>query len=281
MHIDPGCVVAPRGVRYDESARRRPCARSGIVTSSKQTPPTPLVSCIIPVFNGAAYLREALDSVLRQTRGPVEIVVADDGSTDATADIVAAYGDRVIYLRQDNAGPAAARNLGLRRAGGEYIGFLDADDLWHEEKIERQLERLLARPEFDLCFAHAQNFWIPELRDEEARFRAHRIAQPLPAYLTSSLLARRRVFDVVGEFDPSMLFGHSTEWYLRAVARGVAAEMLPDVLYFRRLHHGNRSRLMNEASRDEFLHLVKAHLDRRRRAAAGSSAGPKKPDAGD
>jgi hypothetical protein len=141
------------------------------------------------------------------------------------------------------------------------------------------MARLVARPELDLCFAHAQNFWIAELREEQSRFRDHRIAQPLPAYLASTMLARRRAFEAVGDFDTSLRFGHSTEWYMRATARGVVAEMMPEVLYYRRLHHGNRSRLLREDSREEFLHLIKGHLDRRRRGSGKPISATRKPDA--
>src|SRR2546426_10667200 len=94
-----------------------------------------LISCIVPVFNGERYLHETLNSILAQTYRPLEIIVADDGSTDGTRTIVASYGQQVRYLWQLNAGPAAARNLGLTAAKGEFIAFLDADDLWHPEKL--------------------------------------------------------------------------------------------------------------------------------------------------
>src|SRR5215469_8348389 len=100
---------------------------------------SPLVSCIVPVFNGEQYLAEALDSILTQTYRPLEIIVADDGSTDGTAAVVARYGNRVRYLFQPNAGTAAACNLGIKAAQGDFIGFLAADDLWHPEKLARQL----------------------------------------------------------------------------------------------------------------------------------------------
>jgi hypothetical protein len=129
------------------------------------------------------------------------------------------------------------------------------------------MARFAARPELDCCLTWVRNFWIPELRDEEARFRGHRIAGPLPGYVASTMLARRRLFESVGEFDAVLRFGHSAEWFLRAAARGTVVEVVPEVLYDRRLHHGNRSRLFSAASRDEFLQLVKAHLDRQRGAA--------------
>ena len=241
------------------------CASSHAVDDPKHTPQPPLVSCIVPVFNGERYLRAALESILRQAHRPIEIIVVDDGSTDATPDVVAAYAGCVRSLQQANAGPAAARNCGVRAARGAFIGFLDADDLWHPDKLAQQMARFVARPELDLCFTHLRNFWIAELSDDAVRFRGHRIMQPLPAYAASTLLARRRVFESVGEFDATLRFGHSTEWFLRATERGVVSEMLPEVLYYRRLHHSNRSRRLGAASRDEYLDIVKAHLHRQRR----------------
>lgn len=223
-----------------------------------------LVSCILPVFNGAPYLTEALESVFAQTYRPIEIIAVDDGSTDDTPAVLQRFADRVRIVRQANAGPAAARNHGLRLCQGSFVAFLDADDLWHVDKLARQVAHLETRPAVDGCVTHARNFWIADLRDEAEQFRDHRISQPLPGYLASTLLARRAVFETVGHFKTDLGFGHSTEWFLRAQARGVVMEELPAVLYYRRLHHNNRSRKLGHASRDEFLNLVKAHLDRKR-----------------
>jgi glycosyltransferase involved in cell wall biosynthesis len=230
-----------------------------------QTSP-PLVSCIVPVFNGERYLREALDSIFAQPYRPIEVIVVDDGSTDATPAVLATYADRILSFRQANAGPAAARNHGVREARGELIAFLDADDLWHVDKLVRQIACLDTHADRGGCVTHARNFWIDELQEEAAQFRGHRITQPMPGYLASTLMVRRPVFQSVGEFDTSLGFGHSTDWFLRAASRGVIIEELPEVLYYRRLHHTNRTRQLGHASRDEFLRLVKAHLDRRRKA---------------
>jgi glycosyltransferase involved in cell wall biosynthesis len=105
----------------------------------------PTLSCIVPVYNSEAYLGQALDSILAQTLLPAEIIIIDDGSTDATPMIAAKYARHVSYIRQENQGPAGARNAGLRVAGGEFLAFLDADDTWHPEKLERQMN---ARAEF-------------------------------------------------------------------------------------------------------------------------------------
>jgi glycosyltransferase involved in cell wall biosynthesis len=223
-----------------------------------------LISCIVPVFNGERYLAEALESILKQSYRPLEIIVADDGSTDGTREVVQRYGAQVRYLHQPNSRPAIARNLGLGAATGEFVAFLDADDLWHPEKLERQMARFQARPELHLCVTHVQNFWIPELRDEEERFRSHRLSKPMPGYVTVTLLARRSLFEAVGPFNAALRHGDSTDWFLRAAEHGAVMELLPDVLSYRRLHQTNRSRLLASNSRDEFLKIVKAVIDRRR-----------------
>jgi glycosyltransferase involved in cell wall biosynthesis len=226
-----------------------------------------LISCIVPVFNGEKYLAEALDSILAQTYRPLEIIVADDGSTDGTAAAVAEYGSQICYLKQSNAGPATARNLGLSVARGDFVAFLDADDLWHPEKLERQAARFRARPELDYCVTHAKNFWIPELSEEHDKFRDHRIAKALPAYVTGSLLVRRELLTRVGFFDPSLGHGDSMELFLRATDHGAVGELMSDVLLYRRLHHTNRIRQLAAASRNEFLQIIKTSIDRRRQSS--------------
>jgi glycosyltransferase involved in cell wall biosynthesis len=226
----------------------------------------PLISCIVPVFNGERYLREALDSIFAQTYRCFEVIVVDDGSTDGTASILGSLGERIRSLRQCNQGPAAARNLGVRAAGGELVAFLDADDLWHAQKLARQVARFRARPELQYCVSHAQNFWVPELQAEATKYREHRISQSVPGYVTQTLMARRAVFDIVGLFKATLAHADGTEWFLRAAEFGIAMELLPDVLTYRRLHPQNRSRLLAGRSREEFLEIVKASLDRRRAA---------------
>jgi glycosyltransferase involved in cell wall biosynthesis len=223
-----------------------------------------LITCIVPVFNGERYLGEALDSILVQTYRPLDIVVVDDGSTDGTARVVAAYEGQVRSIFQANTGPAAARNRGLTLARGEFIAFLDADDLWHPAKLARQMARFEARPELDVSVTHLRNFWMPELSEEEQRYRDHRIAQAQPAYGCPALLARRALFDAVGAFDTTFLIGEDTEWFARARDRGAMIEVLPDVLVQRRLHQANLTRRRAALSKEAALRLTKTSLDRRR-----------------
>jgi glycosyltransferase involved in cell wall biosynthesis len=238
---------------------------------------TPLISCIVPVFNGERYLREALDSILAQSYRPIEIIVVDDGSTDGTPRILAGMRSSIRVLQQDDRGPSAARNLGWRSACGDFVAYLDYDDLWHPEKLARQMARFDAHPELDICIAHAQLFWIEELQEEAARLRHQPRSDVVPGYTTGALLARTSVFKAYGEFDSSLWFGDSTEWFLRLADQGAIVELLPDVLLYHRMHKNNHSRRRMAASKEEFLRIIKTMLDRKRLNGGDDAAcaGPK------
>lgn len=226
-----------------------------------------LISCIVPVFNGERYLGETLDSILAQTYLSLEIIVVDDGSTDGTAEVVAGYGNRVNYVWQANAGETAARNLGLNTAQGEFIAFLDADDLWHPEKLARQIARFQERPEIDLSFTRFQNFWTPELATEEKRYQAQPLSQPVSAYSICTLLARHAAFEKFGNFpDNDPLRPQNMIWFLHAAERGAVIEILPDVLMYRRLHSANLSR---KNALEDFFPILKAWRDYQRRRRDG------------
>jgi glycosyltransferase involved in cell wall biosynthesis len=212
-----------------------------------------LVSCVVPVHDGERFLGAALDSILGQTHREVEAIVVDDGSTDGTPAVIASFGDRIRSVRQENAGHAAARNHGIELARGAFLAFLDADDLWHPEKLAQQLARFAERPELEVCFSGLRNF-----RDGSDA------VEDVPGYTSVTLLARRVVFERVGSFDPSLRHGNDRDWMLRASEAGTVMELLPEVLVYRRLHDANRSLRLADASRAEYLRIVKASLDRRR-----------------
>jgi glycosyltransferase involved in cell wall biosynthesis len=231
----------------------------------------PLVSCIVPVYNGETYLGETLESILAQTHRPLDVLVVDDGSTDGSAEVAKGFGKEVRYVYQDNAGPASAYNTALALVEGDFVSFLGADDLWHADKTSRQLHRFQLRPELGYTVTYLENFWIPELKEEAERFRDHRLGRPMPGYTSATLLARKALFDQVGHFDATLQHGHDFDWFLRAAERGTAMEILPDVLMYRRIHHSNRSRRLADNSRKAFLSILKASLDRRRRQGGGEA----------
>ncbi|MGA2399048.1 MAG: glycosyltransferase family A protein [Steroidobacteraceae bacterium] len=227
------------------------------------------ISCVVPVYNGARYLAEALDSILAQTLPPTEIIVVDDGSTDATAQVTDAYAKHVIYVRQANAGPASARNRGIGLAKGDFISFLDADDLWHKDKLERQHLALQSNPAAGICITYLQNFWVEELAHERDRMRDHGFAKPMPGYVCQCLLARRSVFDTVGCFDESKRLGEDQDWFLRADRAGIIKETVTDALVYRRIHGQNMTYEVYEPSkaRADLLDNVFKHLQHRRARA--------------
>ena len=240
------------------------------------------VSCIIPCYNGERFLGKAIESVIAQTLSPAEIIVIDDGSTDDSAAVAARYADRVEYLRQDNAGPAAARNRGIELTHGDFVAFLDADDLWHPEKLERQAARFAARPELEACVTHLTAFWEAEVRHEQEALQGHVLTRSrLPGYVLQTMLACRSAFVKAGMLNPALRFGEDTEWFIRARDEGVVLEMMPDVLVFRRFHANNLTRSRgNKALKSGILEMVQSSLERRRQTAIdaqSNEAGEKTP----
>ncbi|MFO8008368.1 MAG: glycosyltransferase family A protein [Candidatus Brocadiia bacterium] len=173
----------------------------------------PLVSVVMPAYNAEGFVADAIESVLAQDYRPLEVLVVDDGSTDATGDVVQAYGAPVRCLRRENGGPAAARNTALREAGGDFIAFLDADDLWHPGKLEVQAALLQARPDVGLCSARMSSFRSPE-QVEWASLPAEPPVCPIPLRMlvmrnpisTSTVMARAEAVRQAGEFDEG-IFG--------------------------------------------------------------------------
>jgi len=227
-----------------------------------------LITCIVPVYNGARYLSEALESILAQTYRPLKVIVADDGSTDGTPDVAAAYGERITYVQQPNRGYAAAKNLGLSSAQGDFIAFLDADDVWHPEKLTRQIAAMQERPEIDLCFTRYENFWMPELAEEQRRYQGYPLSQTQSAWSISTLLVRRAVFERLGNFYDGPRALENMTWFLRASVRGAVIEVLSDVLMYRRFNVESFTR-DRERLFDNFLPILKEWRDYQRRRGNG------------
>jgi len=228
-----------------------------------------LVSVVIPTHNGQRYLAATLDSVLAQQHRPLEIVVVNDGSTDCTAQIVRGYAPEVRLIEQEQRGHPAARNVGIRAAAGEFLGFLDHDDLWSPDKLERQMACFERNPALDLVFGHILNFFTPEMPPEERKRLAVPL-HPLPGLLQGAMLARRRSFDRVGVFSEERQTGDFLDWYGRALLAQMNVEMLPETVVYRRIHANNYQR-MDKHRVSEYLHAVKDLLERRRGAVEPTS----------
>lgn len=194
------------------------------------------------------------------------MIVVDDGSQDATAQIAAAWGAPVRMVSQATVGPAATRNRGAAEAEGGLLAFLDPDDLWVPHKLDVQVAALADRPEWGGCVSHVRLFWDVGFEREAAHYRDHPRMDDagVPGYATTSLLVRREAFEEVGPLDIDRWYTDATEWFVRARALGVEIALLDDVLTLHRLHGDNLTRRQTAASSDEFLDLVHQHLQRRR-----------------
>src|ERR1700748_887608 len=156
-----------------------------------------MISVVIPVHNGERYLAEAIESVLNQTYAPSQVLVIDDGSTYNTPAVARAYAERVLYVGQEQKGPGAARNLGVRSSRTDFIAFLDADDIWMPEKLSAQMRAFTQEPELDLVFCHMTQSGSPT-RPAEVAPTLPCDDRPQPSPLISCLLTRRSAFDRVG-----------------------------------------------------------------------------------
>ena len=228
--------------------------------------PAPVVSCIVPAFNCARFLGEALDSIYAQTYRPIEVIVVDDGSTDDSADVAARYGERPTLVRQENGGPGAARNAGFRRAQGTFIACLDADDHWHPHRVEAGVAPLLRDPEVDGCFVQGINFWDDDSRAQEALVAGQPVTQPHRWYTFGSLLFRRELIDSVGLIRPDLAMAEDIDWVSRAEAAGHRFEDIDEVLCFPRVHRRNMTGATTDMQRDDIADVVQAHLARARKA---------------
>jgi glycosyltransferase involved in cell wall biosynthesis len=226
----------------------------------------PLVSVVIAVRNGEAFLAEALDSVAAQTWPAFEILVVDGHSTDRSREIARAY-PAVRVLLQEGSGFAGAWNEGIRAGRGAYVAILDADDVWLPTKLARQVAALEAAPTCGYALAHTRHF-LMEGAPMPPGFARVDLDKDHAAPFPSVLLARRSLFDDVGLFEERWSVTSDVEWFRRVYDRGIASVMLPEVLMRRRLHASNLSSVppVPAAYKRELLSILKTSLDRRRQA---------------
>jgi len=219
------------------------------------------VSVIVPVYNGEAFLREAIQSIQRQDWGAAEIVIVDDGSTDRTGEIATGFGDIVRYVQQPNLGAAAARNRGIKMAVGSVIAFLDADDLWLEHTLSLQLQVLQANPSLQMVRGHTRRIHRVAVPSGASQWGS--LGEAWPALSLGSAIMRKPVFDRVGYLDESLAFNEDVDWFMRAKETGIATMLHGEVvqLYRRHEHNITNNRVLNRTS---FLRTLKNTIERRR-----------------
>jgi glycosyltransferase involved in cell wall biosynthesis len=220
----------------------------------------PLVSVVVPCYNTERYIREAIDSIIAQDCGSMQIVVIDDGSTDRSMEIVRRFGDRVECRSQPNGGISAARNTGIAMARGRYLAFLDADDVWTPTSLKSRLDRLGQGA--DCVFGGVEHFISPELSSEE-RERYASVPATMAGRLAGAMLIDRSAFHRVGLFDPSLKIGEMMDWVARADHARIATTLMDDVVLRRRIHRSNTVLRLRD-QQGGYLKALRASLARRR-----------------
>lgn len=198
------------------------------------------VSVIIPNYNYGRFVGKSIESVLAQTYRPMEIVVVDDGSTDDSIKIIESFGDQVKLIRQENGGVGKARNTGAKNSNGEFLAFLDADDIWLSEKIEKQIAKFDVDMAIGLVHCRMREFNSEtgetiklHLKGEEGWVADDLLLfeKPVIIGLGGSIVVRRNVFEDVGEFDEDLKNGEDWEFCYRVARKykiGFVAEILVD-----------------------------------------------------
>lgn len=209
------------------------------------------LTVVVPVFNGERFLQDAVESVKRQAGFPTTIIVVDDGSTDSTAEICEGLGSLVSYVRQENQGPAVARNTGILRSQTDFVAFLDADDLWPEDSLKHLFAQFAGKADLGFVLGKTQMF-----RGKEFREAHHH-------WLFGAGLYRREVFEQVGLLAAELRAGEDLDWFLRARRAGTALSLIePTTLFLRReqlnMTHNKSLRELN------FHRVIKRHIERQR-----------------
>ncbi len=220
-----------------------------------------LLSVIVPAYNAAEFLGEAIGCIQQQGYPELEILVVDDGSSDATGRVAAEFGSSVRYVRQENQGPAGARNHGLRLARGGLVTFLDADDLWSPRALEHLGDHLRDNPQTEVVLGRVQ--YVRRRADGASNNCWEPFGEPCVSLSVDAGIFRRSVFDKVGWFAPGLGSSDDIDWFMRAREARVVMKVLQEVVLFYRRHERNLTRDRNASHRDLALAL-KRSLDRRR-----------------
>lgn len=233
----------------------------------------PKVSVIIPTYNRSHFIKDAVESVFNQTYSNFELIVIDDGSTDNTKEVLAEYGDKLQYVYQNNQGRSAARNLGISFAKGEYIAFLDSDDVWFADKLERQVPVLESAPE-NVVLVHGYKCIVDknlqpilgwELKLRNLYALAERGEETYENYLhsncifTSTILVRKSIIRQIGGYDTSLTSIEDLDFYLRLLLLNYNFVFIsePPLIKYRCHEHNTNT----QSSNHSYLQVYEKHLN--------------------
>lgn len=224
-----------------------------------------LVSIIVPAYNAGSFIKETLESAINQDYVPIEIIVIDDGSTDDTVNVVKSFGDSVTLIQNNHQGSAIARNTGIKISNGDYLVFLDADDLLTASSIKSRINALENNPDIQLAFGHQQYFYDDHMDNTlRKNLEAQYGDKTVPAEIISTLMLSRNDFLKIGYFEVNQNLHDFLGWYGSARDYGFKPMVVDDVVIKRRIHNNNLSRNQgNQTLASSLKHL----LDQRRQQA--------------
>ncbi len=238
------------------------------------------VSVIIPAYNVRDYIGRAIDSVLAQIRQPDEIIVVDDGSTDDTAEKVKSFGDKVNYIYQENRGVSAARNTGIKAASSEWIAFLDGDDEWLPQYLEKQTELIKRNPDLmwsagnylrclcneNRCNANLNATVIRKLLKNKDYFENYfYMSRKEATGCIDTVMIRREVFGQVGMFDEKYVLAEDTDMFWRITYRWPKVGFVAEALS---IYHMARPGAASQAPRSSSITALSQFLQKHRKLAA-------------
>ena len=229
------------------------------------------ISVIMPALDEERYIAEALDSVFAQDVSPIEMIVIDDGSTDNTAAILLARSEPIVVLKTDHMGPAAAKNKGLEAATGEFIAFLDSDDLWPPGTLPKLLNEIQATPDQEIVMGRCKYLVMPDAGDEELKTQFD--DDSLYGITLGAGLYRRAVFDKIGLFNEDLRFSEDVDWLMRVREDECKLRLVDFISLIYRRHANNMTRDKNIRDLGA-AKVLKMSLDRRRRKGTAGRTMP-------
>lgn len=227
----------------------------------------PTITAIIIVRNGERFLIDTLRSIAAQSRPPDEIIVMDGQSTDQTAEIARAFPS-VRYLLQPDLGIANARNLALRAASGEFVAFLDADDVWTLDKLAVQITYMLEHPTLMYTTAWLNHFYDSDCPPRPG-YCPEGFDQGIEGRTPGTMLARQAVFAQVGLFEPTLGLASEADWFARTQDARIPSDVIKTVLLHKRIHAQNSS-IQRERYRQEWFVVMRQSLLRKRALQAAA-----------
>ena len=212
----------------------------------------PLISVMMPTYNNAKYIGQAIDSIYAQNYGNIEIIIVDDGSTDNTKEVVQQYKD-IKYFYIEHKGIPFARNVALENAKGEYIAFLDSDDYWLPNKLNTQMQYFKEHPDCEIVFTKYENFFENEYVKKKKRAIYEKNSEDKFKHYLPSSLVKKELFEKYGNFDENFKTGEDTEFVTRIKENKMNIEHFINNVFYRRRLHGKNITLIQNPKYSKFL----------------------------